>query len=177
MPEPIFGKEFYDKWFVPKPMTVGQKAEFERMRTYKKAYERDVLITHNAAWIVYNEFYPNSFTRIKPSSLTARQILMAQRLLVEFIDGRRAYKTISAFAQSVLYKTPQSLAGLGLIAFNFVRKLPEDAFSCGKPSEITIASIQGDSDLKAYVAGRLREEVRLEFDGIELKTTSGTTFF
>lgn len=177
MQEPIFGKEFYEKWFVPKPMTDAQKRESDRSRTRTKAYERDALITHNSAWIVFNEFYPNCFGKIKPSSLTHRQILMAQRLLVEFIDGRRAYRMISALAQSVLYKKPQSLVGLGLIAFSFARKLPSDAFACGMPSEITIASIQGDSDLKAYVAGRLREEVRLEFDGIELKTTVGTTFF
>lgn len=178
MSEPIFGREFYEKWFVSKPMTEVRKAEYIRTRTQKKAHERDVLITHNAAWIVYNEFYPDSFHKIKPSSLTDRQILMAQRLLIEFVDGRRGYKTFSAFAQSVLYRAPRSWAGLGSIMINLYRKLPADTFAGGSmPSESTIASIQGDSDLKAYVAHRMREEVRLEFNGIRLKPANGTFYF
>jgi hypothetical protein len=164
MSEPIFGKETYEKWFVAKPMTDAQRAEFERNRPQPAAYLREVMITHNSAWVVFNEVYPNSFAAIKPSSLTDRQIILAQRLMMELVEGRRALKVVSALAQSMLYKTPQSLTSFGLIIFNFVRKLPSDAFTSGMPSQASIAAIQENTWLKAYVANRMRAEVFAEFD-------------
>lgn len=77
----------------------------------------------------------------------------------------------------MLFKAPQSLSGLGLTIFSFTRKLPSDVFSGGMPARVTISSIQGDSDLKAYFSRRKLAEVCLAFDFKNGMNTAGGHFY